>query len=229
MHANATATWDIDTSGSGSYEVGFDVTERVESSGEDGAVISVAMTPTEVEENGLSSPGSEERSFSLRLARDGQLLEVVEVDDVSARALDPEELTLVGAYRPPLPEEPVALRDTWESRQQVQAGSVFQQLVTLGSLESLYRGPTGPVAELSYEGEGPLVWSTELPQGEASMTGSATTRTTARLAIEDGALLAARSTTTGRFDVRVVSADDVATPLRGSMALTLELELERLD
>lgn len=229
MHARASASWDIEGSGSGSYEVTFDVTERIESQGEQGALISVAMTPVAVDEEGLASPGGEERSFSLRISNTGQLLEVVEVDGVAAQALNPDELAFIGAYRPPLPEERVALHDTWESRQELQVGPVFQQLVTLGELESLYRHESGAQAEVSYSGEGPLVWSTELPQGEASLTGSATTTANATLSLSTGSLRSARSSTVGDFDVRVVSKQDVATPLAGSMRLRLDLQLQRLD
>src|ERR671919_105914 len=86
-------------------------TEKIESLA-DGAIVTVVMEPVEVEEDGLPSPGTEDRTFKLRIGQSGEVLEVLEVDGVPASALDQEQLSLIGTYRPPLPLDPVGLDDT---------------------------------------------------------------------------------------------------------------------
>jgi hypothetical protein len=224
MDAAASARWDIGGQGSGSYHVVFDVTERVRGEQDGGAVVTVEMTPISVDEDNLPSPGSGPRSFSLRIGANGEVREVLEVDGVPATALDPDELAFIGTYRPPLPLEPVGLGDEWESEQNVQVGSVFQQVVTLGELEGLRRDEDAKVAELDYRGRGPLVWATELPQGEADLTGSATSQSAAEIDIDRGLLRRATSSTRGRFEVRVRPSDQQA-PITGSLQLDLNLRL----
>lgn len=224
MDAAASARWDIGGEGSGSYHVVLDVTERVNGDENGGAVVTVDMTPITVEEDNLPSPGSSRRSFSLRIGPSGEVREVLEVDEVPATALDPDELAFIGTYRPPLPLEPVGLGDEWESEQNVQVGSVFQQVVTLGELEGLRRDRDAKVAELAYRGRGPLVWATELPQGEADLTGSATSRSEAEIDIDRGLLRSATSSTKGRFEVRVRPSDEQV-PITGSLQLDLDLRL----
>ncbi|MGH2754264.1 MAG: hypothetical protein ACRDLB_07490, partial [Actinomycetota bacterium] len=74
MTADAEAQWNIgDDTGSGSYRASFDVTETVRSVESDGAVVHVEMHPTTIEEDGLPSPGPEERSFTLRIGHNGQV------------------------------------------------------------------------------------------------------------------------------------------------------------
>ncbi len=59
------------------------------------------------------------------------------------------------------------------------------------------------------------------------MTGTATTTSAAKLSLQDGSLVSGRSSTVGDFDVRVVPADDVTTPLTGTLHLELTLRLRR--
>jgi hypothetical protein len=225
MTADADATWNIGGSGSGSYKVTFDVVETVRDAGDD-VVVSVQMTPVDVEENGLPSPGSEERSFSLRIGPGGEVEEVLEVDGVGADALDPDELVFIGTYRPPLPDEPVGLGDSWDSEQQVQLESVFQQVVTTGRLDRLDTDGDGRVAEIAYSGSGPLIWTTTLPQGEADLTGSANTRSEARFDIDRGSLREATSTMSGSFEVRIVPGGN-RPPIMGTLDLSLDLHVTR--
>lgn len=226
MEARAHANWEIGGSGSGSYRVLFDVVERVRESDDDAVTVDVVMSPIEAVEDGLPSPGNEERSFSLRIDHNGRVIDVLEVDGVAATALDPDELAFIGTYRPPLPTEPVTLHDEWTSEQEVEVGNVFQQVSTQGLLEALDRDRAGPVAQITYSGEGPLVWTTTLPQGEADLTGSATTSSNALLDIDGGFLRSASSTTEGSFEVRVVAGEERA-PIRGRLEFRLELDLER--
>ena len=228
MDAHASAEWDIGGSGSGSYDVSFDVTETVEGSEGDGVVVSVLMVPLEVEEQGLPSPGAKRRSFALRIDPNGEVLEVLEVDGVPAQALDPDELAFIGTYRPPLPVDPVRLRDTWRSEQEVQLGSVFQQVASIGELDGLRRDGEGRIARLTYSGEGPLVWATTLPQGEAELTGSATSESEAELDLDGGFLRTAGSMTSGTFEVRVDPGGERA-PIVGTLRLDLELDLRKVD
>lgn len=230
MQATANASWDIGGTGSGSYDVTFEVTETVESVEEDGVVVSVVMVPDpeRVRERGLPSPGTTERSFALRIGESGEVLEVLEVDGVTSEALDPDELAFIGTYRPPLPEERVRLRDEWRAEREVDLDAVFQQVLITGQLEGLRRDADGRVAELRYSGEGPLVWTTTLPQGEAELTGSGTTSSTADLDMDRGSLRSARSSTNGEFEVRVDPGGERA-PIVGTLELDLDLTLERLD
>jgi hypothetical protein len=224
MEAAASARWDIGGEGSGSYNVVLDVTEQVRGEQDGGAVVTVEMRPIRVDEDNLPSPGSTPRSFSLRIGPSGEVREVLEVDGVPATALDPDELAFIGTYRPPLPLEPVRLGDEWESEQNVQVGSVFQQVVTLGELQGLRRDGDAKIAELTYRGRGPLVWATELPQGEADLTGSATSASAAEIDIDRGLLRSATSSTRGRFEVRVRPSDEQV-PIAGSLQLDLDLRL----
>ena len=228
LEATANARWDIGGTGRGTYRVTFDVTEQVTSVDEQGAIVSVSMTPTDVSENGLPSPGPDPRSFVLRLGPNGGVLEVIEVDGVPATALEPDQLAFIGTYRPPLAPDPVRLGDRWESSQQVQLGSVFQEIVTLGELDGLDRDEQGKKAKLTYQGSGPLVWTTTLPQGAAELTGSAETDSVATLDLDDGALRTATSTTSGDFEVRVVREDGRA-PISGTLHLDLELDLAKVE
>lgn len=230
MHASAEASWDIGGAGEGSYDVTFEVTETVESDEEgEGVIVSVVMVPDpeRVRERGLPSPGTTERSFALRIGVNGEVIEVLDVDGVPAEALDPDELAFIGTYRPPLPVEAVALRDTWRSETAVDLDAVFQQVTTTGELEGLRRDADGRVAELRYSGEGPLVWTTTLPQGEAELTGSGTTSARADLDMDRGSLRAASSSTQGEFDVRVDPGGQRA-PIIGTLRLDLDLTLERI-
>ena len=228
MDAHASAQWDIGGRGSGSYDVSFEVTETVESAEGDGVVVSVLMVPLEVKEQGLPSPGAKQRSFALRIDPNGEVLEVLEVDGVPAQALDPDELAFIGTYRPPLPLEAVQLRDTWRSEQEVQLDAVFQQVASTGQLDGLRRDEGGRIARLTYSGEGPLVWATTLPQGEAELTGSATSVSEAELDIDAGFLRTASSTTSGDFEVRVDPGGEQV-PIVGTLQLDLDLTLRKVS
>ncbi|HVL64137.1 MAG TPA: hypothetical protein VM573_03085 [Actinomycetota bacterium] len=228
MTADADASWTIGgTDGSGSYRIVVGVHERVEEVTAEGALVHVAMTPLEVREEGLPSPGSSRREFVLRAGSKGEVLDVLEVGGVAADDLHPDELAFIGTYRPPLPLEPVRLRGTWESEQQVSVGRVFQDVVTVGSLEALGLERGSAAARLAYTGEGPLVWTTSLPQGEAELNGASQTRTVATVDLEEGMLRGARSTTRGNFEVRVMTSDQVE--VTGTLELTLRLDLRAVD
>ena len=228
MEARAQATWDIGERGSGSYEVIYEVTEAVRSVDETGAVVAVVMSPENVTEDGLPSPGPGERSFTLQISPGGEVLQVLEVDGISAEALEPEELAFIGTYRPALPENEVRLLDTWSSDQDLESGSVFQQVEAVGQLIALDIDHGDPVAELRFEGEGPLGWTTRLPQGEAELTGTATTENDVQLDIEDGHLDSSDSVTKGLFDVRIAPGGGEA-PITGTLELDLHLSLQRLN
>lgn len=223
LTAEANAVWDIGTPGSGSYKVTFEVTERVVAVDDQGAVVEVTMEPLEVEEAGLPSPGSEERSFSLRLNANGGVKEVIEVDGVPAASLDHDELAFIGTYRPPLPLDPVGLHEGWSARQEVSLEVLSQELSTQGRLLGLRR-EDHRLAELGYSGTGPLTWETTLPQGDARLIGVTRTNGRAELDLDDGSLRTAESTTSGEFEVRV-SPPSGSLPITGTLDLDLELTL----
>ncbi len=220
----ARSSWDIAGRGEGSYKVTFDVSEVVESSNDEEAVIKISLTPTDVIERGLPSPGTSPRSFTLRVGTNGEVLEVVAVDDVPAETLDQDQLAFIGTYRPPLALDPVKLQDTWRSTQEVQVGPVFQQVDTLGTLEALDLDGQGKFARIDYTGDGPLSFTTTLPQGTAELTGSAKTTTAAIFDLDEGVLRSSDSTTEGNFEVRVVPALRGA-PITGTLNFKLDLAL----
>jgi hypothetical protein len=229
LTARADASWDIGGQGSGSYEVIFDVTEAIRSEDSSGAIVDVVMMPVEggIKEDGLPSPGPGERAFSLRVGANGEVLEILEVEGVPAAALDPNELAFIGTYRPPLPPDLIRLHDSWDAAQAVDAGNASQNIQTTGNLIALDVENGAPLAEIRYKGEGPLEYITALPQGEARLEGAATTTSTAAMNIEGGFLNEAQSITTGDFDVTVRTASGSA-PIRGTLRLQLELDLEKL-
>lgn len=227
LTVNAAADWDIGAAGEGSYLAVFEITERILSEGPDGSEVAVTMHPTRIEEEGLPAPGSADRIFTLVVGPGGEVEDVLDVDGVLATELDPDELSFIGTFRPPLPLERVGVEDTWRSSQEVQLGQVFQQVTTTGRLAGLAEDEAGRLASLSYEGGGPLVWTTALPQGNAEMTGSAETETEAIFEIDAGILRSAATRTDGRFEVRVVPEDGL--PVTGTLSLTLQLDLERRE
>lgn len=222
MEAAATARWDIGASGTGSYRVVFDVSEEIRADEGDTAVVEVTMSPVDVEEDGLASPGARTLSFSLRIDRAGEVQDVLEVDGVDAEELSEEETALIGTYRPRLPDEPVGLGDAWTSQPLEDA---VAELATTGKLESLYEDEGGPVAELSYSGAGPLERTMDLPQGTAKLSGSATTSGVASFDIDDGVLRSASSSLEGRFTIRVVPLTSGGTPLTGTLRLDLDVSV----
>jgi hypothetical protein len=212
LTARADAFWDVGAPGSGSYRVTFRVSERIVSTDDSGAVVAVTMQPEEVTENGLPSPGAEDRSFTLRVGPNGEVRQVIEVDGVPATALDHDELAFIGTYRPPLPLDPVERID--------------RALQTEGRLLGLRR-EDHRLAELGYEGSGPLTWETTLPQGDARLTGTTTTRGHALFDIDDGYLRSASSRTSGDFGVRV-SPTTGNVPITGTLHLDLDLSLDQV-
>ena len=228
MNAHAEAEWEIAEGGRGSYDISFDVTETVESVDENGSVVVVDMVPTGAEENGLPSPGLERRSFSLRLGPNGELLEVLRLDGVQAENLEQDELAFIGTYRPPLAEDPVKLGDEWSQDHQVQLGSDFQQIRSRGELTGFRRAGSMRLARIGFSGSGPLEWLTVLPQGEAQLTGDASTEGWGLFDIDAGVLEEATSSTRGMFDVRVSPGEGEA-PIVGTLRLDLELTVERID
>ena len=186
------------------------------------------MTPLEVTENGLLPPGAEERRFQLELGPNGEKLDVLEVGGVPATDLDDDELALIGTYRPALPLDPIGLGDTWDAQQQLALESVFQKVVTTGTLERLQRIDTGNrVAHLSYDGAGPLEQTLALPHGNARLTGDTDLTIDAAFDIDRGVLLKATSITRGRFDARVIPEGESA-PIVGTLDLELRLDIEEV-
>ena len=226
MEASARASWDLGGSGAGSYEADLEVVETIRAASDAGAVVEVVMRPTRVEENGLAGPSFDERSFALRLGADGEVLEVLEVDGVSASALDTDELAFIGTYRPPLPDRRVRLGDTWEAEQTLELENVSQELVTVGRIERFASGERDEAAGISFEGDGPLRWTLSLPEGEAELSGTASVTGTALIDMGEGLLRSALSRTSGRFDVTVQPADGT-TAVGGSLDLILELRVRR--
>jgi hypothetical protein len=227
MRASATANWNIGSPGQGSYAVTFEVVEAVQSVDENGAIVAVSMSPQTATSHGLPAPGPEARSFTLEVGHNGEVRRVIEVDGISAQELDPNDVAFIGTYRPPLPLEEVPIRGSWNSRQQVQVGSVLQELATLGTLTAVGRDADGTNATMSYTGEGPVSWQTNLPQGRADLSGIAGTSSSAVLDIEGGFLRSARSTTSGDFAVEVL-AERGAQPITGDLHLELQLDLTKV-
>jgi hypothetical protein len=227
LRADAHAEWDLEGRGSGSYTVIFDVSEEVLSSNGEEATVEVRMVPREMVERGLPPPGADERTFTLRLGPGGEVVEVVEVDGVPARALDADQLAFIGTYRPPLPRRPVRLRDSWVSRQEVGLPDVFQQFTTEGELTGLDRDREGAMGLLSYAGSGPLSWALSLPQGSAELAGAAESETRATFDLDAGSLRDATSTTAGRFELHV-APDETRLPLVGTLNLEIELRVTRV-
>jgi hypothetical protein len=224
MTADAHAAWNIVEPGNGSYSVVFDVSEEVVAVDGAGAVVEITLTPIEVSEEGLPAPGTEERSFELRVGSSGEVREIVSVDGVAAANLDPDELSFIGTYRPPLPLEPVALHGAWRSRQEVRVGNAFQSTVSTGELESLGADKRGEFAELVYSSRGPLSWSLSLPEGKADLEGAARSSGDVTFALGDGLLRTAHSRTEGDFTVAIARTE--AEPVTWGLHLELELHLE---
>ncbi len=227
LTARADASWDIGRRGQGSYEVSFRVDERVESVQERGAIVSITMTPTEVDEAGFPSPGSERRSFSLQVDGKGDSVSVLRGQGGSAQELDADQVAFIATYRPPLPRTRVRLHGGWRDVQELRSESVSQRVETLGRLEELGRDAQGNLATLGYSGRGPLVLTAALREGQSELRGMSTTAVDALLDIERGLLRKARSSTEGDFSVRVLPSRGAA-PITGTLHLDLDLTLERI-
>ena len=227
MTATADVKWNIaGRKGGGGYEITFDISEKVESVDEEGtAVVTVQMSTTGFEERGLPSPGSQNRSFKLELGPNGEKTEVLEVDGVPAADLDRDELAFIGTYRPPLPIDPVDLNATWPSVQSFQLPNLFQKVEGLSELTGLDQDEGGDVAEIDYASEGPLEFTTTLPQGTAQLKGVEETTSTAEFDISGGFLRKGASTTKSEFDVSVQPSDGRA-PQQGTLVQDLRVEIE---
>ncbi|HEV3472032.1 MAG TPA: hypothetical protein VG408_02340 [Actinomycetota bacterium] len=224
MNAHAEARWDIRGPGEGSYDVSFEVIETVRSVDANGALVLVEMRPLPAEERGLPSPGLESRSFSLRLGDDGEVIDVLDLDGVAASALSNEEIAFIGTYRPALPTERVRLDDSWRAPQEIAAGPTFQQLDMSGRLASFARDERGRLATMTFDGSGPVRWETILPQGAATLEGTADSSGSALFDIDGGYLRSGDSTTIGDFQVRVLPGGGRA-PISGTLHLELELTI----
>jgi len=227
MTARADARWDVGGRGSGSYEVSFEIEETITSVDDEGATLQVEMVPTETEEEGLPSPGLERRTFSLRVGPSGEVLEALQLDGIEASALGQDELAFIGTYRPALPREPVRLGDEWSDQRDIRFGTDIQAIESTGTLIGFAREGDEELARISFAGIGPLTWITDLPQGEAQLTGDAETTGVALFDIATGNLDEATSSTRGSFEVRVIPSTGLA-PITGTLDLDLELTVERV-
>jgi hypothetical protein len=227
LEAIAHAEWDIGERGRGSYEVVFHVTETLIESDGDEAVVEVVMSPTRVRESGLPSPGSEERSFTLRIDSTGNVVDVIEVQGVPAEQLDPTQVAFIGTYRPPLPRARQRLKDEWSDVGTLETESVSERVRSRGRLDALDRDDQGEFAELSFVGSGPLLYTSRLLQGQAELRGTSDTSIDAELDLGGGYLRRAKSSISGTFDVTVLPLEG-AEPLEGELRLELELRLENL-
>lgn len=213
------------SSGEGSYEVVFDVTEEVQSVEEDGAVVALQLRRTSVEDDNLTPPS--DSSFTVKVNEFGSVTEVIEVDGVEASLLEPEQKSVIRTYRPLLAVEPVRLYQEWPGSQEFQ-GPEFEQLSLVGRLEKLDRDDQGDFAELSYSGSGPLIGAFELPEGNAELSGSAETTGEAIIDLDDGLLRTASSNTRYEYEATVVPLA-AGTPLSGPLTVEQELELTRVE
>ncbi|MDQ3619158.1 MAG: hypothetical protein M3391_03400 [Actinomycetota bacterium] len=227
VEATAHAEWDIGGTGEGSYRWVAEVFERVEEVDDEGALVEVTLAPTDVEEEGLLSPGSDDKTFSIRIDDKGRVLEVIEIDGVPAEDLDPEEVAFIGTYRPPLPTDAIRLREEWAAPPPPITEEGFQQLVSFVELDRLDRDVDGRTASISYSGESPLTRTTTLPEGDAELAGSASISGEAIVDLDGGFLRESTTTTEGDFEVRALPSDE-GSPLSGSLHQVLELHLERI-
>lgn len=230
MSVEARSSWDMSdgTSGSGSYSASFAVTETVGEVDEQGGLIEVVMRPTEVTERGLPSPGRGIRAFTVRVAPDGTVVRVLRVNGVPAVDLDPEEIAVIGTFRPPLPHEDVALGDTWSARREVGSDHSLQQIALKGRLGALGVDAAGDYARIVLTGTGPVVWTTELPQGRANLTGDASVRSRATVGIGVGDLRTAATAISGDLEIRIVP-EGVGVPITGRLTLDLRIAVRPQD
>ena len=234
MVSSVRAEWDFgaqggeseatSSSGEGSYEVVFDVTEEVEEVDDNRAIVALDLRRTSVDQDNLTPPT--DSSFTVRVNEFGSVTEVIEVDGVAASLLEPEQKSVIRTYRPLLAIEPVRLYQEWPGSQEFQ-GPEFEQLSLIGRLEKLDRDDAGDFAELSYRGSGPLIGSFELPEGNAELSGSAKTSGRAVIDLDNGVLRTASSSTLYEYEANVVPLD-AGTPLTGPLTVEQELELTRV-
>ena len=215
------------TTGSGSYVAVFDVAETVESVEGDAAVVSVSMTPVRSVENGLQSPAGEELSFRSRIGPNGEVLEVLELNGVPASELSPEQIALIGTMRPKLPLEDETIGATWDAGQEFPLSSTFSEVATRGELEGLDVDSEGRVAEIGFNGGGPLSGTIAIAGGNAELTGTLEVSGDAVLDVDGGFLRSATTSNAGDFQARLVPVNEA--PLTGAIHLELDIDLELED
>ncbi len=227
MRATARAEWDIGGGGRGQSSLEIRVLEEVVGVDAGGATLDVTMIPQQTTGSGLLAPGAERRSFKLRVAPDGSVREVLEINGLPARVLKPEDRTLIGTFRVPLPRSEVGLFDKWTASLGVGGEVGLGGSLLHGEVTRLDVRSDRDTAHLRYSGEGPLSWTVALPQGDAALDGEAATDIWAHFDIVGGFLAEARSTTRGIFDLRV-DRGRVEAPISGELSFELEIEVERV-
>lgn len=204
MTTNAQAQWDIEgRNGAGAYEITYEITERIDSVEDGNAVVAVTMDVTDFEERGLSSPGSGQTSFKVRLGPYGEKLEVLDVDGVPAAELSQEQRALINTYRPALPLDPIALHGTWPATQALDFPNVTQEIVAQGELVSLSKDHETELATLDYSWDGPLEGTLNLPQGDARISGTEETEAVVTFDLTGGFPRSQTATTNATFDVSI--------------------------
>lgn len=224
--ASAKATWDLggDT-GEGSYEVTYRVSEQVQESDDEGAVVALQLQRTDVEENNLPAPG--DTSFTVRVSPDGSVVEVIEVNGVTAGLLAREQRSIIRTYRPQLALEPVRLYKQWAPEQAFQ-GSEFEQVKLLGKLARLDTDEEGDFAELSFAGTGPLLGTAQVAEYSAELDGALDTSIDAVLDLDAGVLRSSSSFTNYDFDVSI-TPEDASSPIDGTLHIEERLDLRRIE
>ncbi len=226
LTATALAGWTFSdgTRGHGTYRMTAEVEETVRSVDADGAILDVLIRPDEITEQNLSSPGSEVRAFSLRVDATGRVVRVLSVGGSPAIDLTPEETAFIGSFRPLLPAGEVEVGEDWQARGTAGA-SMFDQSTTVGALTGLDRIDGTPCARIATSVDGPAVWRTTLPQGDASLTGTVSSSGTALMDLDRGRLREARIEVNGSFEVRIAQPDRSEQPLAGVLDLSLQIEV----
>ncbi|HEX2241315.1 MAG TPA: hypothetical protein VHJ82_09270 [Actinomycetota bacterium] len=228
MRADARARWDIGGGGQGRSNLEIRVLETVEEIDGDDATLEVTMIPQAATGSGLLAPGAERRTFRLRVGADGGVREVLDINGIPARVLQPQERTLIGTFRVPLPESSVGLLDTWTASLGVGGEVGLGGSLLEGRLVRLNNEAGRDTAHLRYSGSGPLSWTVSLPQGDAALEGDALTDVSATFDIAGGFLRAAESTTSATFDLRV-ERSQVEAPIRGTLSFVLDIAVERVS
>ncbi|MDQ3985089.1 MAG: hypothetical protein M3280_01130 [Actinomycetota bacterium] len=220
------ASWDLEgrEPDEGSYRVAFDLTETVESADQDGAIVSLDLTRTSVEEDNFPPPDSS--SMTVGVATNGSVVEIVEVDDVPAGFIEPERRSIIRTYRPQLAAEPVRLYQEWPAEQGFQ-GPESEQVSLVGKLEGLDTDDQGDFAKLRFRGSGPLIGTAEVAEDTADLDGELRTNIEAMIDLEEGVLRSSSSITTYDFDVSV-TPQDATNPITGTLHIEETLELRRV-
>ncbi|MDQ3954771.1 MAG: hypothetical protein M3285_04385 [Actinomycetota bacterium] len=224
--ASAKATWNLEgTTGEGSYEVTYRVSEQVQESDGEGAVVAIQLQRTAVEEDNLPAPG--DTSFTVRVSSDGSVVEVIEVNGVTAGLLAREQRSIIRTYRPQLALEPVRLYKQWAPEQAFQ-GSEFEQVKLLGKLAGLDTDEEGDFAELSFSGTGPLLGTAQVAEYSAELDGALDTSIDAVLDLDAGVLRSSSSFTNYDFDVSI-TPEDASSPIAGTLHIEEKLDLQKIE